>query len=116
MMRGRDEQSLEGWAPTVGDEVSLDEVVDLAFDYRGDVTVVLDTGHALVGDVYNRDRAAADPYLQMFDPSGASHTLRYAEIRTVAFTGKDTASGTSYEAWLRRKAEAAAETSPSSPA
>jgi len=109
-----DEKSLEGWAPAVGDEVSLHEVVDLAFDYRGDVTVMLSTGRALVGYVYNRDREAVDPYLQMFDPSGASHTLRYAEIRAVEFTGKDTASGKSYEAWLRRKAETAAET-PSSP-
>ena len=93
-----DEESLEGWAPAVGDEVHLDKVVDLAFDYRGDVTVTLNTGGALVGYVYNRDGEAADPYLQMVDPTGASHTLRYAEIRTVEFTGKDTASGKSYEA------------------
>ena len=111
-----DEKSLEGWAPAVGDEVQLNDVVDLAFDYRGDVTVTLNTGHAVVGYVYNRDGEAAEPYLQMFDPSGASHTLRYTEIRTVEFTGKDTASGKSYEAWLRRKAEASAETSSSPPA
>jgi hypothetical protein len=116
MTIGPDEKSLEGWAPALGDEVSVDEVVDLAFDYRGDVTVRLNTGHALVGYVYNRDGEAADPYLQMFDPSGASHTFRYVEIQRLEFTGKDTASGKSYEAWLRRKAEAAAETSPPSAA
>lgn len=111
-----DEKSLEGWEPAVGQEVGLDKVVDLAFDYRGDVTVTLDTGRSLVGYVYNRDGEAPDPYLQMFDPHGDSHTLRYAEIRTVEFTGKDTASGKSYEAWLRRKAEAPPGTSSSSPA
>jgi hypothetical protein len=110
------ERSLEGWSPAVGREVALDEVVDLAFDYRGDVTVSLADGRQLTGYVYNRDRDVADPYLMMVDPGGASHTLRYAEIDTIAFTGKDTAAGKSYEAWLRRKAEAAAERSPSSPA
>jgi hypothetical protein len=110
-----DEKSLEGWAPALGHEANVDKVVDLAFDYRGDVTVTLDSGRALVGYVYNRDGEALDPYLQMFDPGGDSHTIRYAEIRTVEFTGKDTASGKSYEAWLRRKAEAQPGTSSSSP-
>lgn len=100
-----DERSLEGWAPRVGDEVSLTRVIDLAFDYRGDVTVVFTDGRDLTGYVYNRERDVADPYLQLFDPSGASHTLRYAEIRTLRFTGRDTAAGASYEAWLRRRGE-----------
>jgi hypothetical protein len=111
-----DEKSLEGWAPALGEETKLEKVVDLAFDYRGDVTVTLDSGRALVGYVYNRDGEVPDPYLQMFDPAGDSHTVRYAEIRTVEFTGKDTASGKSYEAWLRRKAEAQPGTSSSSAA
>jgi len=100
-----EERSLEGWAPRIGDEVSLAQVIDLAFDYRGDVTVVLTDGRELTGYVYNRDRDVADPSLQLFDPSGASQTLRYAEIRMIRFTGRDTAAGTSYEAWLRRKGE-----------
>ncbi|HSF06250.1 MAG TPA: hypothetical protein VLG10_10725 [Methylomirabilota bacterium] len=99
------ERSLEGWAPRVGDEVQLAEVIDLAFDYRGDVTVVLTHGRDLVGYVYNRNRDVTEPYLQLFDPSGTAHTLRYTEIRTIRFTGRDTAAGTSYEAWLRRKGE-----------
>jgi hypothetical protein len=110
-----DEKSLEGWVPPLGEEAKLEKVVDLAFDYRGDVTVTLDSGRALVGYVYNRDGEVPDPYLQMFDPTGDSHTVRYAEIRTVEFTGKDTASGKSYEAWLRRKAEAPPGTSSASP-
>jgi hypothetical protein len=112
-----DEKSLEGWTPALGREANVDKVVDMAFDYRGDVTVTLDSGRALVGYVYNRDGEAQEPYLQMYDPGGDSHTVRYAEIRRVEFTGKDTASGKSYEAWLRRKAEAEAPpgTSSSSP-
>ena len=48
----------------------------------------------------------AQPFLQMFDADGGSHQLSYSDIRAIRFTGKDTAAGTSYEAWLRRKAEA----------
>jgi hypothetical protein len=101
-----DEPSLEGWTPLVGEGIKLPDVVDRAFDYRGDVTVVRRDGSELVGYLYNRDGAAAEPFLQVFDPAGASHTLRYAEVRTIRFTGKDPAAGKSYEAWLRRRAEA----------
>lgn len=103
-----EEGSLEGWAPRVGVDVSLEEVVDRAFDYRGDVTVVLRDGGQLTGYLYNRARDVPEPYLQMFDPSGTSHTLRYVEVHRIEFTGKDPAAGKSYEAWLRRKAEARA--------
>ncbi|HET9491934.1 MAG TPA: hypothetical protein VFR64_19570 [Methylomirabilota bacterium] len=98
-----EERSLEGWAPRVGGEVTLAQVIDLAFDYRGDVTIVLADGRSLTGYVYNRDRDAADPYLMVFDPGGASHTVRYADVRTIRFTGRDTAAGASYEAWRQRK-------------
>ncbi|HEV8642680.1 MAG TPA: hypothetical protein VGV13_16445 [Methylomirabilota bacterium] len=101
-----EERSVEGWSPTIGAGVTLDEVIDLAFDYRGDVTIVRRDGTEVVGYVYNRNRDVPEPFLQLFDPTGASHTLRYAAVRTVRFTGKDTAAGKSYEAWLRRKAQA----------
>jgi len=107
-----DEGTLEGWVPAIGDGVTLEEVVDLAFDYRGDVTVMTADGRALVGYVYTRDGDVREPYLKMFEASGASHTLRYTEVRTIHFTGKDTAAGKSYEAWLRRKAEGAAPPAP----
>ena len=40
----------------------------------------------------------------MFDLDGAGPlTIPYAEIRTIRFTGRDTAAGNSYAAWLRAK-------------
>jgi len=101
-----EEISLQGWAPLIGVEATIGDVVDRAFDYRGDVTVVTMSDRELVGYVYNRDARAAEPFLQMFDADGGSHMLRYSDIRAIRFTGRDTAAGTSYEAWLRRKAEA----------
>lgn len=108
-MVGDEQTSLEGWVPEVGAGVTLDEVIDRAFDYRGDVTVVMTDGRGLVGYVYNRSRDVAEPFLQLFDASGAGHVVPYSDVSTIHFTGKDTAAGKSYEAWLRRKADARAE-------
>jgi hypothetical protein len=102
-----DGRPLEAWAPP--EDADLAEVIDHAFDYRGDVTVVRRNGSLVVGYVFNRDREASAPFLQMF-PAGdeAPVTIPYAEIRTIRFTGKDPAAGNSYAAWLRRKEAASA--------
>jgi len=96
---------LEGWDPAVGVEVSLEEVVERAFDYRGDVTLVRRDASELSGYLFNRNAEAAEPFVQMFDRAGdGPFTIPYAQIRTIRFTGRDTAAGKSYEAWVRRKA------------
>lgn len=98
------ERSLEGWVPVIGQGVTLEEVMDLAFDYRGDVTLELRNGDALVGYVFNRDRDASTPYAEVVGADGVSLTIPYAEIARVRFTGRDTAAGTSWQAWKERKA------------
>jgi hypothetical protein len=98
------EDSLEGWTPEVGGELSLAQIVDLAFDYRGNVTVVLQDGAERRGFVCNRDGLAAQPFLQMFDEEGNGPlTIHYTEIRTIRFSGRDTAAGTSWKAWVERR-------------
>lgn len=100
------ESRLEGWDPVIGGEVPLEDVIDRAFDYRGDVTLVRHDGSEVVGYLFNRNVEVAQPFVRMFDCAGdGPFTIRYAEIRTIRFTGKDTAAGKSYEVWLRRKAE-----------
>jgi hypothetical protein len=98
------EKSLEGWAPEPDVETPLARIVELAFDYRGNITVVRRDGTELEGYVFNRDSEAPTPYLEMFDADGGGpHRVLYAEVRTIHFTGKDTAAGKSYAAWLARK-------------
>ena len=89
-------------------DASLEEIVDHAFDYRGDVTLVLSDGREVTGYVYNRDQDVAAPFIQMLLPSRGRLTVRYTEVRTIRFTGKDTAAGMSYAAWLRHRAGGAA--------
>lgn len=99
-----EERSLEGWEPEPGAELPLARLVDLAFDYRGNTTVVKRDGTELDGYVFNRNADVPEPYLQMFDSEGGGPiTVRYADVRTIRFTGKDTAAGNSYAAWLRRR-------------
>lgn len=98
------EESLEGWAPEVGPDLPLARLVDLAFDYRGNVTLVMRDGTLRAGYVFNRDDRGPDPALQMFDEAGNGPiVVSYAQLRTIHFTGRDTAAGTSWKAWLERR-------------
>jgi hypothetical protein len=109
--------SLEGWAPEVGPDLPLDRVIDLAFDYRGNTTVVKTDGTELAGYVFNRNLDVAEPFIQMFDERGSGpFTIRCRDIRTIRFTGKDWAAGRSYAAWLARKGETAGEPADRDPA
>lgn len=104
-----EEKSLEGWAPTLDDNLGIEEVIELAFDYRGNTTIVKTDGSAVEGYIFNRAVGGREPFLEYFDKSGGGpFTLAYSQVANVEFTGKDTAAGKSWEAWQRRKAEAKA--------
>ena len=99
-----DGATLEGWTPEIGKGVQLDEVIDKAFDYRGNITLVKTDGSETVGYLFNRNRDVPVPFVQMFDANGVGPiSIPYADIRTIRFTGRDTAAGNSYAAWLRAK-------------
>ena len=105
--------SLQGWVPDIGPYLTLEEVVEHAFDYRGNVTVVRRDGTELVGYLFNRDAHAPEPFVQLIDEDGnAPIRVRYAEIASVRFTGKDTAEGNSWRAWIERKEREKAQPAP----
>lgn len=96
--------SLEGWVPQIGAFLSLEEVIEHAFDYRGNTTVVKRDGTEVVGYVFNRDRGAPEPFIQVFDEAGdGPFRIAYADIATIRFTGRDTAAGNSWKAWMERR-------------
>lgn len=82
----------------------LVEAVELAFDYRGDVTVSLKSGDSISGYLFNRQVNGSDSYLEVF-PSDSPHAQRvlYDQIAVIAFTGEDTATGKSWENWIAKK-------------
>jgi hypothetical protein len=81
----------------------LAEAVELAFDYRGDVTLELKSGERIVGYLFNREAAGPRPMLQLFPQSGGMKEVLYADVASIAFSGEDTASGKSWEAWAAKK-------------
>ena len=98
------ETSLEGWIPEPGEHMTVGEIVESAFEYRGDVTVDRLDGTANLGYLFNRNATGTGPFAEMFEAqTGVRIVIPYADIKNIRFTGKDTAAGKSYEAWLRRR-------------
>jgi hypothetical protein len=96
--------TLEGWVPQINDYMSLQDVVEFAFDYRGNTTVVKGDGSEIVGYIFNRNSDAPEPFIQLFDERGdGPFNIPYRDIATIKFTGKDTAAGNSWKAWVERK-------------
>jgi len=78
------------------------EALRAAFEYRGDVTLTLDDGGEHVGYVANlRDGEVA----LWRRGRTATQAIPTSRIRQIEFTGRDTASGQSYETWLRQHRE-----------
>ena len=102
-------ESLEGFVQEPHTVDELAHVVELAFDYRGDVTILLRDGTERMGYLSNRRSDVAEPFVELLEPASANPvTLRYADIRAIRFSGRDPAAGNSYAAWLERKAAAKA--------
>lgn len=98
-------QNLEGRLFRPSDDAERRQAVDVAFDYRGDVTLELASGEKIEGYIFNRNASASPPVLQLFPKKKQAGTrvVPYADIVTIAYTGEDTASGKSWETWVKKK-------------
>lgn len=96
--------SLEGRVFKPASPTEITEAAELAFDYRGDVTLTLRSGETVTGYVYNRQVTAAESYLELFRVGRPeAQRIPYSDIVAVTFTGEDTANGKSWEAWVSKK-------------
>jgi len=96
--------SLEGRMFTPKSAGETAEAVELAFDYRGDVTLTLRAGESISGYIFNRQVVADGSYLELFPADRPDvRRIRYSEIATITFTGEDTANGKSWETWVSKK-------------
>jgi len=95
--------SLEGAVFTFQSEADRVEGIDKAFDYRGDVSITL-RNEQVEGYIFNRDAKAIPPRIEVFiKGSDQPRVIPYADIMAIAFTGKDTADGKSWDAWVSKK-------------
>jgi hypothetical protein len=86
-------------------EAELLEGLEEAFDYRGDVTITKTDGTSIEGYIFDRSTGSslAESYIRLFPKnSGQKLTVSYADVAGIAFTGRDTAAGKSWEAWVRK--------------
>ena len=99
-----DSTSLEGRVFRPASPIDLVEAVEQAFDYRGDVSLELISGRTVEGYVSNRDATTPRPFLHLYPNDGSDpQSIPYADITAISFTGKDKASGKSWEAWVTKK-------------
>ena len=98
-------EGIEGWVPELASDDDIRVALEKAFDYRGDVTLTLKTGIKVEGYIFDR---VAGPSLAtsfvrlLLKTSNERLKICYADISALAFTGRDTAAGKSWEAWIRK--------------
>lgn len=102
---GFEHEQLEGWIPELATEEELRIALEKAFDYRGDIKLTLKDGRVVEGYVFDRRSAATltNSAVRVIPAKERTKlSISYADIAALAFTGRDTAAGKSFEAWMRK--------------
>lgn len=99
--------TLQGWKAALADEAGRLDVLEKAFDFRGDCTLTLTDGSVVSGYIFDRRRgptSAASTIRLMPADRDEKLTIGYDRIAAVEF-GKDTAHGKSFETWIKKYIE-----------
>lgn len=102
---GRLYESVQGWVPQLASEEELRIALEKAFDYRGDVTLTLKNNSKIEGYIFDRvtGPTLSASFVRVLPKDGGPRVkISYTEIAALAFTGRDTAAGKSWEAWVRK--------------
>jgi hypothetical protein len=105
VVEGTEHHKIEGWVPELATEDDLYHALEEAFDYRGDVTITLKDGRLVGGYVFDRRKGStlANSVVRLIPQNSLEKiSVPYSEIAALAFTGRDTAAGKSWEAWVRK--------------
>lgn len=102
---GFSKEALQGWVPDVANDAELREALEKAFDYRGDVTLTRKDGSVVEGYLFDRRTGGTlESSVVRIIPKDTLDrvAVKYSEIAALAFSGRDTAAGKSWEAWVRK--------------
>jgi hypothetical protein len=99
-------ENLEGWIPALATDDEVRSALEKAFDYRGDVMLTLKNGQKLEGYIFDRrsdGKLLSDCVVRMMpkDQPGKLN-VSYSDIAALAFSGRDTAAGKSFAAWVKK--------------
>src|ERR1035441_3058330 len=102
---GRDREKMEGWIPELATQAELRDALEKAFGYRGDVTITPKDGSRVEGYLFDRRNGPtldASIVRLITQNSSQKISIAYSDIAALAFSGRDTAAGKSWEAWVRK--------------
>lgn len=105
---GFEHENLQGKVFVAANGDDLREGLEKAFDYRGDVTITLANGSVLEGYIFDRRSGLTlkDSFVRIIPKDKREKvSVSFAEIAGLAFTGRDTAAGKSWEAWVKKYLE-----------
>jgi hypothetical protein len=98
-------EKLEGWVPELAGGEELRQALEKAFDYRGDVTITRKDGSKIEGYIFDRrtGKSLEDSLVRLYPKDSSQKvSIAYSDIAALAFSGRDTAAGKSWEAWVRK--------------
>ncbi|MGB9434010.1 MAG: hypothetical protein WBQ89_17335 [Candidatus Acidiferrum sp.] len=102
---GTAHETLQGWTPELASEDELRDALEKAFDYRGDVSIARKDGSKVQGYIFDRvtGKTLTDSFVRVL-PKDSNQRVKitYSEIGALEFTGRDTAAGNSWEAWVKK--------------
>jgi hypothetical protein len=102
---GFNHEKLQGWVPDVNNEDELREALEKAFDYRGDVTIIRKDGTQVEGYLFDRRQAKtlSESMVRILPANGSPRvSVPYSDVAALSFSGRDSAAGKSWEAWVRK--------------
>jgi hypothetical protein len=109
VIAGRERENLEGWIPELASDAEVREALEKAFDYRGDVTVTRKDGTTIEGYLYDRrSEPSLEASLIRIIPTPKPGVpvervmVSYADIAALQFSGRDTAAGKTFDAWIKK--------------
>jgi hypothetical protein len=105
IIAGREKENLEGWIPELASEAEIREALEKAFDYRGDITITRRDGSKVEGYLFDRRSGSSllTSFVRIIPTNEKTKVnVSYADIAALAFTGRDTAAGKTFEAWVKK--------------
>ncbi len=102
---GREREQLEGWIPVLASDAEIREALEKAFDYRGDITVTRKDGSVVEGYLFDRRTGTTleDSSIRIITTAGQTRVaVAYSDVAALAFTGRDTAAGKTFDAWVKK--------------
>ena len=96
---------MQGLTADRSDPIALEKAIDLAVNYRGDVTITLASGETLECYIFDRAhaRGSEGSVIRALPREGDGRlSIPQSNIAVISFSGRDTAAGKSFETWMKK--------------